>query len=132
MKKLSLFLAMLLACSVLSACTVRTPMGELTVGFDETKKSDQTVVVDENGNETVIETDKVSSLVDKMLDEVALPNGATKEDLKSFVYGTLGAVGIDLDNLDTDELVEEVQDAVDEFVEANGEAGGAVNEETAG
>ena len=123
MKKL--FALALAACMVLSlaACTVQTPAGELTVGFDSTKKSQDTRIIDEDGNETVIDADKVSSLVDQLLGTVALPNGATTAELKSFIYDTLGVVGIDLDNLDDvdmSEVEEEVKGAIDEWVEENG------------
>lgn len=109
--KLAILLCMTMACFMLSACEIQTPDGTLTIGFDETKKSDQTKIVDSKGNETVIDTEAIieeatnlegedgsinidtegliGGTIDKLLGGVDVPNGSS-DDLKNFVYSFFG------------------------------------------
>lgn len=102
---LALALAM---CLILCACQIQTPYGTLNMTLDESKKSDQTKVIDENGKETIIPTGSIVSYIDALLDEVAIPNGGTTADLKSFVWSTLGVVGIDRSKLDDGTSMEDL------------------------
>lgn len=90
----------LVTCVALCGCTIETPYGTIDMKLDESKKSDQTKVIGENGKETIIPTGSIFAYVDALLDEVALPNGATTGELKTFVYDTIGLTGIDLRDLD--------------------------------
>lgn len=115
MRNLKLFCCLLCVCLLLCACEVQTPGGTLTIGFDETKKSEQTKIIDQDGNETVIDTSNLTGFVDRLLDDVALPNGASTAELKEFVYGTIGSLGIDLTDIDNSEQIEQtIRDALEE------------------
>lgn len=100
MKRIIALALALCACFALCACEVQTPYGTLNLQLDESKRSEQTKVIDENGKETIIPTGSIFAYVDALLDEVALPNGATTDELKTFVYDTIGLTGIDLRDLD--------------------------------
>ena len=94
-------------CFSLTACDIQTPQGTIHIGFDESQKSEQTRVIDENGNVTTIPLGSIKDYVDGLLDQVAIPNGGTTSELKSFVYDTLGTIGIDLNALEGDGSIED-------------------------
>lgn len=100
LKRILAMLLALMACFTLCACEIQTPYGTINMQLDESRKSEQTKVIDETGKETVIPTGSIFAYVDALLDEVALPNGATTAELKTFVYDTIGLTGIDIRELD--------------------------------
>ena len=79
----------------LTGCTVKTPVGTLTVDFDSSAKSENVEYTDETGKTQEINTQDLNQQIDNMLDDVDLPQGATTEDLKDFVHGTSEAIGVD-------------------------------------
>lgn len=105
-----------------SGCSISTPHGTVSLSFDKDKTTEQTVFTDSNGNQTVINTQSVSSYVDQLLGTVSLPNGSTVSELRSFVMDGLSQLGIDLDNMDftSDADVEEVNEAIKGLLEESG------------
>ena len=105
---------------VLNACSVSTPMG--TLSFDESKKTESTIVTDSDGNQTVIETTNINKYLDQLLESVSIPNGGTTDDLKTFVYDSLGILGIDLDKIDLNntEDVNKAEEAIKQSLEDKG------------
>ncbi len=79
----------------LTGCTVKTPVGTLTVDFDSSAKSENVEYTDETGKTQEINTQDLNQQIDNMLDDVDLPQGATTEDLKDFVHGISEAIGVD-------------------------------------
>lgn len=118
-KKLLIGVSLSLAL-VLNACSVSTPMG--TLSFDESKKTESTIVTDSDGNQTVIETNDINKYLDQLLESVSIPNGGTTEDLKAFVKDSLGVVGIDLNKIDLNntEDVEKAEEAIKQSLEDKG------------
>ena len=122
MKKRVLLFSLVITSLLLSACAVSTPAGTLNVSFDDSKKSDSTVITDKEGNQTIIHTENVGSYVDQLLSSVELPDGASTEDLKQFVYNNLSSLGIDLNNLDFSDTdaVEDAEDAIEDALQEQG------------
>lgn len=118
-KKLLIGVSLSLAL-VLNACSVSTPMG--TLSFDESKKTESTIVTDSEGNQTVIETTDINKYLDQLLESVSIPNGGTTEDLKAFVKDSLGVVGIDLNKIDLSntEDVEKAEETIKQSLEDKG------------
>lgn len=79
----------------LTGCTLKTPVGTLTVDFDSSAKSENVEYTDETGKTQEINTQDLNQQIDNMLDDVDLPQGATTDDLKDFVHGTSEAIGVD-------------------------------------
>lgn len=117
MKKVFVLSCVLLLVFAMSACQIKTPAGTLHVGFDSEDKSEQTKIIDAAGNETVIDVNDLSSFLDKMLEGVALPQGTNTAELKSFVYETIGSLGIDVHDLANSDAVEA---AIKEALESQG------------
>lgn len=122
MKKRVMLTSLFISSLMLSACSVTTPVGTLNVSFDESKKSESTIITDENGNQTIIHTENVSAYVDQLLDSVELPDGASTADLKQFVYDNLSSLGIDLNSIDfsDEESVENAEEAIEEALQEQG------------
>ena len=122
MKKRVMLTSLVISSLMLSACSVTTPVGTLNVSFDESKKSESTIITDENGNQTIIHTENVSAYVDQLLDSVELPDGASTADLKQFVYDNLSSLGIDLNSIDfsDEESVENAEEAIEEALQEQG------------
>lgn len=122
MKKRVMLTSLVISSLMLSACSVTTPVGTLNVSFDESKKSESTIITDENGNQTIIHTENVSAYVDQLLDSVELPDGANTADLKQFVYDNLSSLGIDLNSIDfsDEESVENAEEAIEEALQEQG------------
>lgn len=122
MKKRVMLTSLVISSLILSACSVTTPVGTLNVSFDESKKSESTIITDENGNQTIIHTENVSAYVDQLLDSVELPDGASTADLKQFVYDNLSSLGIDLSSIDfsDEESVENAEEAIEEALQEQG------------
>lgn len=122
MKKRVMLTSLVISILMLSACSVTTPVGTLNVSFDESKKSESTIITDENGNQTIIHTENVSAYVDQLLDSVELPDGASTADLKQFVYDNLSSLGIDLSSIDfsNEESVENAEEAIEEALQEQG------------
>ena len=122
MRKGFLLTSLVISSLILSACSVTTPVGTLNVSFDESKKSESTIITDENGNQTIIHTENVSAYVDQLLDSVELPDGASTADLKQFVYDNLSSLGIDLNSIDfsDEESVENAEEAIEEALQEQG------------
>ena len=122
MKKRVMLTSLVISSLMLSACSVTTPVGTLNVSFDESKKSESTIITDENGNQTIIHTENVSAYVDQLLDSVELPDGASTVDLKQFVYDNLSSLGIDLNSIDfsDEESVENAEEAIEEALQEQG------------
>lgn len=117
MKKIGVLFLLAVMVFTMCACTLETPMGKLSFGFDPNDKSDDVAIVDGDGNRTVIHVESLSAYVDQLLDSVALPNGASTDELKSFVYDSLDGMGIDLDRLDNIADDAELQEIVDGLIE---------------
>lgn len=120
MKRKCLFI---LGCALLlTGCSVSTPYGTARFTFDSSEVSDNVTYTDNNGKSTVIDMSSPKAYVDQLLDSVALPQGASTADLKSFVYSNLDSIGIDLDNIDLDdeEAVSEAEDAIKTTLEEQG------------
>lgn len=122
MRKGFLLTSLVISSLILSACSVTTSVGTLNVSFDESKKSESTIITDENGNQTIIHTENVSAYVDQLLDSVELPDGANTSDLKQFVYDNLSSLGIDLNSIDfsDEESVENAEEAIEEALQEQG------------
>lgn len=117
MKKFGVLCLLLVMVLTMTACTIETPMGALSLGFDPDSKSDDVAIVDGDGNRTTIHVESLSAYVDQLLDSVALPGGTSTAELKTFVYDSLNGMGIDLDRLDNIENDEELQGIVDGLIE---------------
>ena len=122
MKKRVMLTSLVISNLMLSACSVTTPVGTLNVSFDDSKKSESTIITDENGNQTIIHTENVSAYVDQLLDSVELPDGSSTVDLKQFVYDNLSSLGIDLNSIDfsDEESVENAEEAIEEALQEQG------------
>lgn len=112
----------LLACLMLTGCSVSTPYGTAKLTFDSNEVSDKVVYTDDTGKSVVLNTSSAKSYVDKLLDSVDLPQGTSAGDLKSYVYSSLDSLGIDLDNLDFSdkEKVSEAEDSIKNSLEERG------------
>lgn len=112
----------LLACLMLTGCSVSTPYGTAKLTFDSSEVSDKVVYTDYNGKSVVLNTSSAKSYVDQLLDSVDLPQGTSTDDLKSYVYSSLDSLGIDLDNLDFSdkEKVSEAEDSIKNSLEEQG------------
>ena len=97
---------------LLTGCTIKTPVGELTMGYDSSKKSDNVEYTDATGKTQEINTSDLNQQLDNMLDDVDLPQGATTEDLKDFVHGTTEAIGVD-------KAIEQVKEVINLINRAN-------------
>lgn len=107
-------LVLLIALSfVLSGCSI----GGYGVEYENGK-----VFVDINGKRNTINIYSTKAYVNQLLESVDIPSGGSTEDLKTFVYEGLEAMGIDLDALDYDP--EEIRNAVDQIKDGVGETGG--------
>ena len=101
MKKLLVTGTLLCSLFILGGCDVSSPVGTVSVNYDGSKTSENVTYVDDSGNRKEIDVKSVSNVVDKLLGDVALPNGASKDDLEGFINESLNAVGLDLKDLDT-------------------------------
>lgn len=112
----------LLACLMLTGCSVSTPYGTAKFTFDSSEISDKVVYTDDNGKSVVLNTSGAKEYVDQLLDSVDLPQGTSTDDLKSYVYSSLDDLGIDLDNLDFSdkEKVSEAENSIKNSLEEQG------------
>lgn len=112
----------LLACLMLTGCSVSTPYGTAKFTFDSSEISDKVVYTDDNGKSVVLNTSGAKEYVDQLLDSVDLPQGTSTDDLKSYVYSSLDDLGIDLDNLDfsDEEKVSEAEDSIKNSLKEQG------------
>ncbi len=109
-KKIAL-ISLSACCSVLlMGCQLGTPLGTFTLGFDENQKTEGFVIIDDDGSVKQFNTQDINSQIDGLIDGVDLPNGATTDDLKSFVNGTSDALGVKQD-------INEAQGTVDDMTE---------------
>lgn len=122
MKKSYLLCSLVISSMLLSACSISTPAGTLDVSFDDSKKTDSTVITDSDGNTTIIHTEDAKSYVDQLLSSVTLPEDASSEELINFVYSNLDSLGIDLNNLDLSDSskIAEVEQALENALEEKG------------
>ena len=112
----------LLACLMLTGCSVSTPYGTAKLTFDSSEISDKVVYTDDNGKSVVLNTSGAKEYVDQLLDSVDLPQGTSTDDLKSYVYSSLDDLGIDLDNInfDDEEEVSEAEDGIKNSLKEQG------------
>ena len=100
MKKRGLVLGVLFfGLTLFSGCDIQSPVGTVSVQYDSDKKSESVTYVDDAGNKREIDVKSVKNVVDKMLGNVALPQGASKDDLEGFINESLSTVGLDIDSL---------------------------------
>ncbi|MBQ8234621.1 MAG: hypothetical protein IJZ36_03460 [Bacilli bacterium] len=92
--KIKVLLIGLLFCSLLTGCSLATPIGTLNVSFDKNNTSDTIMYKDDEGNIQEFNTDNISEQIDNMLDDVDVPNGTTNEELKKFVYDNMNNLGV--------------------------------------
>lgn len=112
----------LLACLMLTGCSVSTPYGTAKLTFDSSEISDKVVYTDDNGKSVILNTSSARNYIDQLINSVDLPQGTTSDDLKSYVYSSLDSLGIDLDNLDFSDK-EKVSEAEDSIKNSLGEQG---------
>lgn len=120
--KRKVVLATVLSCLFLSGCTLETPVGTWVVTYDSEGKSEDIVYVDDEGNRSVIDLENIKANIDKLLEDVELPEGASTEDLKQFIYDSLASLGIDEETLGglTAEEIEEVEEVIKQSLEEKG------------
>lgn len=111
-------MGILFGCAVMmTGCQVSTPMGTARLTFDkeETAASNTIKIGDK---EFDISAANPKELADKLLDNVALPEGTDTAQLKQFVYDNLQQLGIDLESVDFDS--DEVSSAISDALTAAG------------
>lgn len=127
MKK-SILACCLFASVALSACSVKTPAGTVHVEFNKDETSPE-VEAEVAGKKVNLDFSSIESSVDKLLEDVDIPNGGTTEELKKFVYDNLSAMGIDLSSISA-ESAEELENAINTLVdEYSGSAGNTESSE---
>ena len=111
-------MGILFGCAVMmTGCQVSTPIGTARLTFDkeETAASNTIKIGDK---EFDISAANPKELADKLLDNVALPEGTDTAQLKQFVYDNLQQLGIDLESVDFDS--DEVSSAISDALTAAG------------
>lgn len=117
-KKKIAIISLSACCSVLlMGCQLGTPIGTFTLGFDKNQKTEGFVIVDDDGSVKQFNTQDINSQIDGLIDGVDLPNGATTDDLKSFVNGTSDALGVQQDINSVQQDINDAQGAVDDMTE---------------
>ena len=113
MNKKILILLTLVTVTLLTGCKANTPVGDLEFGFNGVS------ITDENGNTTSL---NISTYMDALFANTALPNGTTKEDLEKFIADGFNTAGIDVNNIDlgNKEDLDKAEEVVKQTLEDNG------------
>lgn len=119
MKKKAIIL--LLVCNLLlSGCSIKSPFGSFDISFNDEESIDNVQIVDSDGSVTEIDVTNIDVFVDKLLNDIDMPNGGSSSELKEFVYNSLEILGIDLNNLVTDEDKKEAENAIKDILKEKG------------
>lgn len=112
----------ILVCSLvlLQGCSFTSPIGTFHIEFDSTETTDDFQFIDSDGNVTKLDPSIITVFVDDLLDSVDIPNGGSTAELKDFIYKNLEKAGIDLNNLVTEEDIEQAEQIIKDSLEEQG------------
>lgn len=119
MKK-KVFLSILACSLLLQGCSLTSPVGTFHVEFDSSETTDDFQFIDSDGNATKLDPSDITVFVDDLLDSVDIPNGGSTAELKDFVYKNLEKVGIDLNNLVSEEDKKQAEQIIKDSLEEQG------------